>query len=81
MKRTASVIAALGLFLFAQAARADWTPAKRLTWTSGTSSVPAVATDSNGAVHIVWEDHTPGNSEIYYKRSPDGAQPGPRLKG
>jgi len=72
MKRTVPMVAALGLFLFAQAAQADWTPAKRLTWTSGKSSVPAAAADSNGAVHIVWEDNTPGNSEIYYKRSPDG---------
>jgi Neuraminidase (sialidase) len=72
MKRTSLMIMALGLFLFAQAARADWGPAKRLTWTSGQSKFPAIAVDSNKAIHVVWEDGTPGNTEIYYKKSTDG---------
>ena len=50
-----------------------WTPNKRLTWNSGSSSRPAVAVDSNG-VHIVYHDWTPGNAEIYYKYSPDGGE-------
>jgi len=72
MKREASIIVALGLFFFAQAAQADWTPAKRLTWTSGSSSQPAVAIGSNDTIHVVWHDYTPGNAEIYYKRSTNG---------
>jgi BNR repeat-like domain len=72
MKRLALMIAALGLFLFAQAAQADWTPAKRLTWNSGMSTWPALAVDSSGAFHLVWNDDTPGNTEIYYKKSTDG---------
>jgi len=49
-----------------------WGPAKRLTWTSGSSGAPALAPGSANAVHVVWEDYTPGNQEIYYMRSPDG---------
>jgi len=57
MKRMALMIATLGLFLLAQAAQADWTPAKRLTWTSGISNYPAIAVDSSGNLHLVWADH------------------------
>jgi len=74
MKRTGLVIATLGLFLFVQVAQADWTPAKRLTWTAGNSSIPAIAIDPGNAVHVVWRDNTPGNNEIYYKRSTDGGE-------
>jgi hypothetical protein len=66
------MIVALGFFLFVQVAQADWTPAKRLTWTSGDSEAPAIAVDSSGNLHLIWEDYTPGNLEIYYKRSADG---------
>jgi len=47
---------------------ASWSSAQRLTWTSGLSRYPAMAVDSGNAVHIVWEDDTPGNGEIYYKK-------------
>jgi hypothetical protein len=72
MKRTGLMSAALGLFLFVQAAQADWTQAKRLTWNSGYSSWPAIAVDTTGNLHVVWMDDTPGNREIYYKKSTDG---------
>ncbi|OGD24047.1 MAG: hypothetical protein A2Y69_05560 [Candidatus Aminicenantes bacterium RBG_13_59_9] len=73
MKRTLGLIpAALGLFLFALQAQAGWTPAQRLTWTSGASSRPALAIDSNDHIHVVWSDDSPGNPEIYYKKSLDG---------
>ncbi|MBP1766599.1 MAG: hypothetical protein H6P98_714, partial [Candidatus Aminicenantes bacterium] len=42
MKRMKLTLLAIGLFCFSQAARADWGPAKRLTWNSGYSSSPAV---------------------------------------
>lgn len=51
---------------------ANWSPAKRLTWTSGNSQFPAIAVDSSDALHVVWQDNTPGNQEIYYKESADG---------
>jgi hypothetical protein len=46
---------------------ANWSAAQRITWTSGSSSNPAVSADSGNRVHVVWDDHTPGNYEIYYK--------------
>ena len=49
-----------------------WQPPKRLTWSSGDSENPAIAIDSSGNIHVVWEDDTHGNYEIYYKRSTDG---------
>jgi len=47
---------------------ATWSAAKRLTWTSSHSHIPAMAVDSGGAVHIVWQEDTPGNEEIYYRK-------------
>jgi hypothetical protein len=49
----------------------SWTT-KRLTWNPGYSSYPAIAIDSSNHIHVVWEDNTPGASEIYYKKSTDG---------
>ena len=72
MKRTGGfVFAAVAFFLIAQSARADWTPAKRLTWTSGASVEPAIAVDSSGNLYVVWVDDTPGNEEIHCKKSTD----------
>jgi BNR repeat-like domain len=72
MKRTSLIIGVLGIFLCAQAAQALWTTAKRITWTSGASIDPVIALDSQGHIHVVWYDDTPGNGEIYYKKSTDG---------
>jgi BNR repeat-like domain len=51
---------------------ATWGTSRRLTWTSGSSWSPAIAMDSSGTVHIAWGDATPGNFEMYYKKSADG---------
>jgi BNR repeat-containing family member len=72
VRRMGIIIGVLGLFIFIQPAQADWTTAKRLTWTSGDSAYPAMAVDSANAVHVVWEDDTNDNYEIYYKNSTDG---------
>ena len=72
MKRTAIVMLGIGLFFFAHEAQAQWTPTKRITWTWGNSEYPAVAVDSLAHLHVVWDDDTPGNNEIYYKKSEDG---------
>jgi hypothetical protein len=72
MKRTGLIVGALGIILFAQAAQAGWTSAKRLTWTSGSSTDMDILADSTGGLHLVWSDSTPGNLEIYYKRSTNG---------
>lgn len=49
---------------------AAWTT-KRLTVKAGDSTTPAVAT-SWPNVYVVWSDDTPGNKEIYFKKSIDG---------
>jgi hypothetical protein len=73
MKRIAILIFAIGLSLFAQTAQATtWGAIQRLTWTSGASECPAVAVNASGHIHVVWQDKTPGNYEIYYKKSTDG---------
>ena len=48
-----------------------WT-GKRLTTTSGASAAPAVAVDSGDNIYVVYQDDTPGNNEIYFKKSTDG---------
>jgi len=48
-----------------------WIDDTRLTNNSMGSSLPAIATGSDG-IHIVWGDSRDGNWEIYYKMSTDG---------
>jgi hypothetical protein len=45
----------------------NWTT-KRLSWNSGSSQYPAIATDLGNNIHVVWKDDTPGNGEIYYRK-------------
>jgi hypothetical protein len=66
------MIAALALFLFTPVARAQWTTAKRITWTPGYSNDPVIAVGSGSTLHVVWRDSTPGDDQVYYKRSTDG---------
>jgi hypothetical protein len=47
-----------------------WKPDVRLTNDSSSSWSPAITSDANG-LHVVWVDDRDGNSEIYYKHSPD----------
>jgi hypothetical protein len=49
-----------------------WPEYKRLTWNAGGSYVPAIAAGSSSTIHVVWYDYSPGNGEIYYKRSTNG---------
>ncbi len=42
---------------------------ERISYTPGHSTLPAIAVDSTGNMHIVWQDNTPGNWEIYYKNT------------
>jgi len=46
-----------------------WTPIERITWNSGFSGNPSIASDSNNKIYIVWNDYTPGNWEIFFKKS------------
>jgi hypothetical protein len=49
----------------------SWTTT-RLTYSSGLSRFPKIAADLNNRIHVVWYDRTPGNDEIFHKRSTDG---------
>jgi hypothetical protein len=46
-----------------------WTGSKRLTWNSGSSYDPILVVDSSNRLHLIWSDETPGNFEIYHKKS------------
>jgi len=70
----------LGLVFSAQSARADWTPAKRLTWSSDDSELPAIAVDSQSTIHVVWNDGPLPYKEIYYRKSTDGGMTWSALK-
>jgi hypothetical protein len=72
MKRTRILVLVVGLIFLAQAAQAGWTANKRLTWTSSYSYLPAIAIDSSYFLHLIWTDDTPGNWEIFYKKSTNG---------
>ena len=50
----------------------NWGAVRRLTWTSGLSEYPALAVGSGAGIHLLWHDDTPGNQEVFYKRSTDG---------
>jgi len=49
-----------------------WMTTQRITWNNGDSLAPAIAVDSSGNPHVVWYDKTPGNYEIYYRKSTNG---------
>jgi hypothetical protein len=49
-----------------------WLAPTRLTWNSGESFYPSIAAEATNYVYIVWQDNTPGNFEIFYKRSING---------
>jgi len=48
-----------------------WSATQKLTWNSGESSYPCIALDDNSDLHVVWQDNSSGNFEIYYKKSTD----------
>jgi hypothetical protein len=47
-----------------------WSAGKRITNTAGHSYYPSIAVNGSN-IYVVWEDETPGNSEIYFKQSAD----------
>ncbi len=65
------IVLTVALIIFTTNAH-SWTTTQRLTWTSDSSHMPEMAIDSNNNIHVVWQDLTPGNWEIYYKNSTDG---------
>lgn len=73
MKKRTFIIGFIGVLLLIQPISAQtWEATKRLTWNSGPSENPIIRTDSKDNIHLVWYDGTPGNYEIFYKRSTNG---------
>lgn len=73
MKMKRMIIGIIGVFLLLQPISAqNWQGTKRLTWNSGDSIFPAIAIGPDDHIHVVWQDETPGDFEIYYKRSTNG---------
>ena len=48
-----------------------WSADSRLTNNAGASGFPSINI-SGSALHIVWNDNRDGNTEIYYKKNPNG---------
>ena len=48
-----------------------WTKKMRLSSNEGWALWPAIAVDGSN-IYVVWENHTPGNRDIYFKKSVDG---------
>jgi hypothetical protein len=46
-----------------------WEGTKRLTWNAGDSSSPVISVDSSNGIYLAWSDDTPGNPEIYFRKS------------
>src|SRR4030042_2465881 len=72
MKRVVFAVLTVWLFFCARICLAGWNPVQRLTWSTGEAGFPAIAVDSTSTVHVVWEDSTPGNIDIFYANSTDG---------
>ena len=50
---------------------ASWDAKKRLTNNSGRSELPSIAVNGSN-VYVAWNDDSPGNEEIHFKKSGDG---------
>ncbi len=70
-KRGIIIVLIIGVLFLIQNAESSWIT-KRLTWNSGASQNPSIAVGSNDYIHVVWIEDSPGNNEIYYKKSTDG---------
>jgi len=72
MQNKMFIFLGLSLVLFVHIVGAQtWSPLQRLTWNSGLSTNPSIAADTGSGIHLAWQDYSPGNAEIFYKKSPD----------
>ena len=58
-----------------------WSPPANISNTTGRSSYPALTSDDAGALHVVWEDTTPGHRDIQYTGSSAYAVALPFVRG
>lgn len=61
------------LYAFKGRAASDWSAPLRVSNTADRSWAPDVVADSEGGVHVVWYNFTPGVTEIYYAAKAPGA--------
>jgi hypothetical protein len=46
----------------------SWSGSTRLTYNEGNSNFPTLAKTSQSALHVLWQDTTPGKDEIYHSK-------------
>ena len=49
-----------------------WSSPVRITYNSGESQSPTLAANSSSGIFLAWNDDTPGNDEIFFKKSTNG---------
>ena len=72
MRKLTIVFFIFFIFISIQLYTQTWSSTKRLTWTAGASEVYSIAVDGSGGIHVAWQDYTPGNNDVFYKRSTNG---------
>jgi hypothetical protein len=50
---------------------ATWSQPLNISNSAGNSGNPEIAVDSTGNINVFWSDETPGNYQVYFKRSTD----------
>lgn len=81
MGKKASFFLIISVMIFCQSLSGlTWSPSLRLCWNPGDSRSPVVAVGTDDSIHVVWRDGTPGNLELYYRRSTDGGSSWSALK-
>lgn len=53
-----------------------WSAPANISSTGANSVYPSIAVDSGNNLHVVWQDATPGNDDIYYKKYSGGSWSG-----
>src|SRR5437867_12816807 len=71
--RRAALAGVLALATSALVAQAQvFSTPKNISTNAGNSLFPRIAADSKGNINVVWQDDTPGSSNIFFSRSADG---------
>lgn len=54
------------IFFSTKPAGGSWSSPLNISTNSGDSEFPQMVMDSQGRLHVVWQDKTPGNADIFY---------------